>query len=211
MAGTVALLAVMIGSVTFDGFSTGRFWTDAVPALQGFFGSLGAGPAGSLELTFGLGLIVTILLIGGLYMLAVAGARTVGDDPLGGRLAGAFAHTLVPIAVVYAAAHYVSLLLTQGQAIGYLASDPLGEGWNLFGTAAATVDYGVIGATLTWYLQVGFVLVGHCLGITLAHDRALVLYRRPNQALASQIWMIAVMVLFTLLAMWLLMEANQLD
>jgi hypothetical protein len=207
-AGTVALLAVMIGSVTFDGFSAGRYWTDAVPGLQEFFASLGAGPALALELTFGLGLIVTILLIGGLYRLGVEGARTVGGDSVGGRLGRAFAHTLVPIAVVYAAAHYVSLLLTQGQAIGYLASDPLGEGWNLFGTAAATVDYGIIGATLTWYLQVAFVVVGHCAGIALAHDKALVLYRRPGQALASQIWMIAVMVLFTLLALWLLMEAN---
>ncbi len=208
-AGTVALLAVMIGSVSFDGFSAGRTWTDLVPTLQEFFGSLGIGAAGSLELAFGLGLIVMILLVGGLYRLGVEGARTVGGDSAGGRLAAAFAHTLVPIAMVYAAAHYVSLLLTQGQAIAFLASDPLGEGWNLFGTAAATIDYGVIGAELTWYLQVGFVVVGHCLGIALAHDRALVLYRRPTQAFASQIWLIAVMVLFTLLALLLLMEANR--
>ena len=44
---------------------------------------------------------------------------------------GAFAHTLVPIALAYVLAHYFSLLVCQGQAIGYLVSDPLGDGSNL--------------------------------------------------------------------------------
>ena len=44
-------------------------------------------------------------------------------------------HTLVPIAAVYVIAHYFSFLAYNGQAIRYLASDPLGEGWDLFGTA----------------------------------------------------------------------------
>ena len=47
----------------------------------------------------------------------------------------AFIHTLVPIAVVYVAAHYLTFLLFEGQAISYLASDPFGQGWDLFGTA----------------------------------------------------------------------------
>ncbi len=209
LPGTVALLAVMIGSVSFDGHSGGRLWNNLVPALQGFFASLGAGPATALELTFAVGLVAAILLVAGLYRLGIAGAGAVGETGTGAGLASAFVHSLVPIAVVYAAAHYVSLLLIQGQAIAFLASDPLGEGWNLFGTAAATVDYGILGATLTWYLQVAFVIAGHCAGLMLAHDRALVLYRRANVAVQSQYWMLGVMVLFTLLALWLLAQANQ--
>ncbi len=115
----------------------------------------------------------------------------------------------MPIAVVYAAAHYVSFLLTQGQAIVFLASDPLGEGWNLLGTATSTIDYAVLGANATWYLQVGFVVAGHVAALVLAHDRALVLYDRARVAVQSQYWMLAVMVGFTTLALWLLSQANQ--
>ena len=92
------------------------------------------------------------------------------------QLARAFIHTLVPISLAYVAAHYLTLLLFQGQAIVFLASDPLGEGSDLFGTAGHTVDYTVIGANATWYWQVAFVVAGHVTALVLAHDRALALY-----------------------------------
>jgi hypothetical protein len=116
--------------------------------------------------------------------------------------------SLVPIAVAYVLAHYITFLLTQGQAIASLASDPLGRGWDLFGTATAGVDFGVIGATTTWYLQVGLVVAGHVAGLAIAHDRALILYRERTQATRSQYWMLAVMIGFTTLALWLLAQAN---
>ena len=50
-------------------------------------------------------------------------------------------HSLVPIALVYVAAHYLTFLIFEGQAIGYLASDPFGQGWDLFGTASNAIDY----------------------------------------------------------------------
>jgi hypothetical protein len=146
--------------------------------------------------------------VGALYRLGVAGARTVGGGFSSARLARAFVHSLVPIALAYVAAHYLTLLLDQGQAIVFLASDPLGEGSDLFGTADRRIDYGVIGANATWYWQVGFVVTGHVAGLTLAHDRALALYQRAEHAVRSQYWLLAVMIGFTSLALWLLSQAN---
>ena len=123
-------------------------------------------------------------------------------------LANAFVHSLVPIALVYVAAHYFTFLLFQGQAMWYLISDPLGKGWNLFGTRDASIDYGLIGATATWYIQVALVVLGHASGLALAHDRALVLYEDSRAATKSQLWMLAVMIGFTSLALWLLSQAN---
>ena len=105
-------------------------------------------------------------------------------------------------------AHYFTYLLFRGQAIVFLASDPLGDGSDLFGTADHQIDYGVIGSTATWYWQVGFVVAGHVAGLTLAHDRALALYDDAKLAVRSQYWMLAVMVGFTSLALWLLAQAN---
>ncbi len=138
----------------------------------------------------------------------VAGARTVGGSFSAGALARAFVHSLVPIAFAYVAAHYLTLLLFQGQSIAFLASDPLGDGSDLFGTADSQIDYTIIGANATWYWQVGFVVVGHVAALTLAHDRALALYDRAKLAVRSQYWMLAVMVGFTSLALWLLSQAN---
>jgi hypothetical protein len=63
-------------------------------------------------------------------------SRILGGGEVGfRRLAAAYAFSLVPIALAYQMAHYYTYLLIQGQMIISLVSDPLGWGWNLFGTA----------------------------------------------------------------------------
>ena len=89
------------------------------------------------------------------------------------ELSRTFAHTLVPIGFAYVLAHYFSLLIWQGQAIGYLASDPLGNGANMFGTSAYQIDYTIISYAAIWYVQVAALVAGHVGGLALAHDRAL--------------------------------------
>jgi hypothetical protein len=215
--GTVALLAVIIGSITFDGASEAPIWTNLSPDVSSFFTDIGLSPERALEAAFLVGLLAAVLIVYVLYELGVAGARSMGGPLSRKELAGAFVHSLVPIALAYAAAHYLTLLLFQGQALSYLASNPLGEeGTDLFGTATSSIDYSVIGATATWYWQVAFVVVGHVAALALSHDRALVAYRTPGVpeeeqsrlAVRSQYWMLVVMVLFTTLALLLLSQAN---
>jgi len=199
---------VMIGSVTFDGAAEAPLWTGIAPDISSFFQDLGLSPQRALEVTFLLGLTAAVLFVYGFYWLGAIGARSVGGGFTAPRLARAFIHSLVPIALAYVAAHYLTLLLIQGQAIGFLASDPLGDGSDLFGTADVQIDYGVIGATATWYWQVGFVVAGHVTALTLAHDRALAIYDSARLAVRSQYWMLAIMVGFTSLALWLLSQSN---
>ncbi|MCL4291076.1 MAG: fenitrothion hydrolase [Thermoleophilia bacterium] len=208
LPGTVALLAVMIGSVTFDGFQETDPWSSLGPRLSSGFDAVGASPGLADELAAGFGLAAAIAIIAGFFMLGVAGARAVGGDTGTRALGRLFAHSLVPIALVYAGAHYLTFLLFQGQALGRLVSDPAGRGWDLFGTAGWTIDYGLIGATTTWYVQVSLVVAGHLAALVLAHDRALALHDDPRLAARSQRWLLAVMVGFTGLALWLLSQAN---
>jgi hypothetical protein len=209
VAGTVALLCTMIGTTSFDGFSQGTLWNDAVPHLQDLFASLGFNAEHALEWAGTVGLVGMVLLIGLLYRAGVAGMHTVGRRRPTGELAGAFAHTLVPIAMAYVVAHYFSLLAYQGQALAPLASDPLGHGADLLGTASVTINYTWITATGIWYVQVAALVLGHVAGLTLAHDRALALYRSARDATRSQYWMLAIMVAFTSLGLWLLSAAAQ--
>jgi hypothetical protein len=208
LPGTVALLFVMIGTVMFDGASEGSPWVDIAPDIQDFFIDLGLGPASSLEATFTVGMVMALALVAVIYAIGVFGIRTIDSRPIV-AIARSFVHTLVPIAAVYVLAHYFSLLAYNGQAISYLASDPLGKGWDLFGTADKGIDYGVIGATAIWYVQVGVLVAGHVCGLVLAHDRALALYGKARAATTSQYWMLAVMVAFTTFGLFLLSQANQ--
>ncbi len=209
LPGTVALLAVMIGSVSFDGVSESTFWTGIAPDIASAFESVGLSPQRAFEAARFVGLLGFIGLVLGFYRLGVLGASLVGGDRSPKELAGAFVHTLVPIALAYAAAHYLSLLVFQGQAMVYLASNPLGhDGTDLFGTADRAIDYSVIGFSFTSFAQVSFVILGHVAALTLAHDRALALYDRPRLAVLSQYWMFVVMVGFTILALLLLLQSN---
>jgi hypothetical protein len=202
--GTVALLCVAIGSTTFDGFSSGAVWNQLLPGLQRDFGHLGAGVATGSQWAATLGLVVCVALVSAFYVLGIRGMGTVGGGHRSPELRRSFAHTLIPIALAYAVAHYFSLLVYNGQAMGYLVSDPLGHGSNLLGTADATIDYGIINSTGIWYVQVGALVLGHVAGLALAHDRALAIYRDARDAVRSQAWMLVVMVGFTSLGLWLL-------
>ena len=208
--GTAALLLLAIGITAFDGASSGPLFNAVAPDLQDFFGSLGANKGTALELTFGVGLAVMVLAVAAIYWGAIHGMSLRGLRPPMTRLelGRALVHTLVPIAAAYVVAHYFSLIAYNGQDIWRLASDPLGDGSDLFGGADARIDYSVVSATAIWYIQVAALVTGHVLGLVLGHDRALALYGDAKEATRSQIVMLVLMVCFTCLGLWLLSAAN---
>jgi len=207
--GTVAVVVVMIGTVTFDGLSQGPVWISLSPHLQDLFSSLGFAAAAAEKLAGTVGLLFGVALIGGFYQLGMDGTRSVGGDMSLERLKRTFIHTLVPIAAVYVAAHYLTYFIFEGQRIRYLASDPFGQGWDLFGSAASGIDYSLLSQNGAWYLEVLFVVMGHIAALTLAHDKALAVYGQAKTAVRSQYWMLGVMVGFTSLALWLLANTNK--
>jgi hypothetical protein len=202
--GTIALLCVMIGSTAFDGLSSTVWWAEIAPHLQRALAGLGASPEVTSELTSAVGLVAMIALVAAVYALGAAGMRTVDRTRSRPELARLFVHSLVPIAAAYIVAHYFTFLVFQGQAVGTLASNPLGAG-----AATATIDYSLISKSMVWYIQVGALLLGHVGGLVLAHDRALVTYKKARSAARSQYWMLTVMVGFTSLGLFLLASAKR--
>jgi len=202
--GVPAVLLAGIGVTAFDGASEGPLFNDALPHLQTFFGDLGLGPQPALELGFTVGLLAGILLVTLIWLLAVRGMPRVD----GARPGRPLVQSLIPILAAYVVAHYFSLLAYQGQDLWRLASDPLGDGSDLFGGADASIDYGVVSATQIWYVQVVALVAGHVAALVLAHDRALALYRSHRDATRSQVVMLVLMVCFTCLGLWLLSAAN---
>ena len=201
--GTVAFVAVMLGSVAFDGLSRATWWQDKLYELEARYIVDSPTKADFVSLGFSLlGLLAAVAAIGVLYTLAVLAAKTIGQTDV--ALAGAFVGSLVPIALAYAVAHYFTLLANTGQDIVYLASDPFGKGWDLFGTADFRPKQSVISPNMTWYVQVGVLVTGHVLGLVLAHDRAISLFSSARTAVRTQYAMLALMVAYTCTGLWLL-------
>ncbi len=184
-AGGVAFVVLVLASVTFDGLLETPLWAafrDFLPLAAPF-------------------------AFGALYFLFVWLSRLFGGGgPAVGGLAAGYVFSLVPIAVAYHAAHYLTYLLIQGQAIFALVSDPFGFGWDLFGTASYEPDPGVVGAGLVWYTQVGLIVAGHVVAVYLAHLVSLRYFGSPERALRSQYPVLALMTFYTVFSLWILSQ-----
>lgn len=207
-AGSTALVLLAIGITTFDGAQEGAL-AGVIGATTDTIRGFGLGGLTSFRLAGTIWMALVLGGVAGLYLLGVKGMHTVEGSPAVKVLLRSFAHTLIPIALAYLIAHYFSFLVFQEQAqFTYLLSDPLGVGSNIFGGADAGIDYGVIGNSTVWYVQVASLLLGHVAGLALAHDRAIATYRDPQMAFRSQYWMLAVMIGFTCLGLFLLSYGN---
>jgi hypothetical protein len=208
-AGSVALVLVTIGGTAFDGAQEGALQGPIADVLEWMI-DRGVGPTAALRITNTIFLTLVLAAVAAIFWGGVRGMRAVPGSPPLGRLGRAFGHAFVTIALAYLVAHYFSFVLFQEQAqFTYLLSDPLGDGSDYFGTASSGIDYGLIGATAVWYVQVAALVVGHVLALGLGHDRALTVYREPHLAARSQYWMLALMVGFTSLGLFLLSQANR--
>lgn len=206
--GLAAVVLVLIGTTTFDGLSGGELWNNegAVgPWLEDLFVGVGLSINAAATVAKTVGLAAVIAIISGFVWVGILGIHRV--DPTRytpSQLLGRFAPTLAPIAIGYAVAHYCSLLAQGGQSLAFLISDPRGDGSNWFGTADWGIDYGLLTGDSAWYVQVAALVLGHVAGLVAAHDLALRTFRGPRAAARSQYWMLAVMVGFTSLGLWLL-------
>ena len=140
--GTVPVLCVMIGTVTFDGLSQGPLWKDLSPHLVDAVTGLGVSPLTAPKVVNTLGLLFGVALVSGFYWLGTEGARSVGGDPTAERLRRGFVHSLVPIAAVYVAAHYFTFLLFEpGQATASSPPTRSGRAGICSGPRSSAIDY----------------------------------------------------------------------
>ena len=114
--------------------------------------------------------------------------------------------SLAPIALAYHVAHFLSFLLIQGQRVIPLASDPLGRGWDIFGTAGYEIDIGVVNARFAWLVGVGAIVVGHVAAVYAAHVIARRTFATRALTLRSQLPMTALMTGYTMLSLWIVAQ-----
>jgi hypothetical protein len=194
----------MLATVSVDGLLETPAWAALVEGVNRA-GAVGEG-IGDVLATMLLG--TAPLVFGGTYLAIILMMRTASGEaahPLG-ALAGQFVLSLVPIAIAYHLAHYLSFLLLAGQFAIPLASDPFGFGWDLFGTTLYRIDIGIVDARFVWLMAVGAIVVGHVLATWLACETALAVFGKPKAAVQNQGPMLILMVGYTVLSLWILSQ-----
>ena len=184
-AADVTLVAFGVSSIIFDGLSQ----------TQQFFELFGA--PGVIERT-----AILFGFMGIVVLLAFGVARTVG--------LGAIGAGLLPIALGYLIAHYLTYLLIDGQRILIAISDPFQKGWDLFGTAFHQPTGAWLPPGLIWTVQLAAVVGGHMLGAWGGHVVAAADAPRDISAPAlrrRQLPLAVVMVGLTTLTLWSLGQA----
>ena len=203
----LALVVLLLATVTFDGFSATSAWAEFQTFILDTFGNGGGQVFNSLVLAdtmgvvlFPLGFFVIYLFFSKLMAMSVEGE--VGTL----EMARLFGYSLIPIALAYNIAHFITLLLIQGQLIVPLVSDPFGSGWNIFGTVDYSINIAIINARILWFLSVGLIVLGHVLAVYLAHRVAIRTFSNRALVLKSQYPMLVLMVVYTVISLWILAQ-----
>jgi hypothetical protein len=197
-------LLLTLASVSFDGLDKTFWW----------LGSHGINPLafpGRSAMTWinTVGLALTFMLLSAAYALAIwIGWRLAGHQGSFADHVGRFVLAIIPISLAFHMAHYLAVLLINGQYVLVAASDPFAQQLDLLGYA----DYRVTGSWLTnhhtvallWKLQAGVIVFGHILAVVLSHALALKCYGHTRGAVISQAPLTMVMVAYTWFGLWLL-------
>ena len=203
----------MLSSTTYDAIHETFFWVSIVLAAS----LAGAGAAvgrrrdsGAEALTAWyvvyqrLGLVASPFFYLLLYLLVTGICEAGEQDDMcrWRRCAVQFALSLVPIALVYHATHYYTILVDGVAA----PAARRGSIRSRDGTCSPVappmpgpLDMGVI-----WHTQVLLMLGGHVVAVYLAHVVALRVFPSHRQGVVSQLPMLALMVAYTCLGLWVL-------
>jgi hypothetical protein len=201
---TAVFVVLALATVTFDGLTATPAWVDIQTAVYSAASVLGTNTVDTIDTA---GLIVLPLVFLTVYLCFSWAIRQLSGETVPVQeVARAFVFSLVPIALAYNMAHFISLLLIQGQGIVPLASDPFGFGWDLFGTADYRLNIAIINAKIVWYLSVAAIVLGHIMSVYIAHVISIGRAPDHSSALRGQYPMLLLMVGYTATSLWIIAQ-----
>ena len=190
--GATAVVAALLGSTAFDSLTNTSWWIRAVQSST----------VPTVVWATG-GLLIMIIIVFVTFSLAAAWMGRYGNRPAA-EYPRLMVGSLLPIVLGYVVAHYATLLIVEGQRTAINFSDPLGRGWNVFGSAEMGVNSAIFNHPTTISLvQLGAIVGGHVFGIVCAHEKAVALLP-PDRAVRGQLPLLLVMIGYTCAGLLLL-------
>jgi len=202
--GMSLLIVILLGTGSFDGLNETFWW----------LARLGINPlefpgrsAVIIQNTTGM-LIANAALISVFAAMIALGMRLARVQIRLGTAFALFAPTLLPIALGYHVAHYLTSFLVDSQYVLVALSDPFLTGADWLGLGDFYVSTGFFktqaSVRLIFVSQVGVIVLGHVLAVLLAHAIALRRFTTSSGAALSQAPLAGFMIAYTLFGLWLL-------
>jgi hypothetical protein len=201
-AGIFALTLLAVGS--FDGLNETFWWLGLIGVNPLEF----PGRSAVIPQTIA-GLLATILLLYAIFAIAVEmGRRIAKTDAPFATVFGTLALCVLPIALVYHVAHYLTSFMVTIQYTVQAMNDPLKTGADILGLAPFRVTTGFFNSIdsvrLIWFTQAGLVVLGHVWSVFLSHRAALDLFGTNLRAAFATLPLSIFMICYTFLGLWLL-------
>jgi hypothetical protein len=201
----VVFVILMLSTLAFDGIEGTKAWSDFTIATEPYWqpqGAFGFFALRTLSMTLVTGAFL-LIFIAFMEMVIYFGKRKLDLK----ATVSAFVLTLVPIALVYNAAHNYSYVVVQSQGLIPLLNDPLAKGWHLLPALAGyKPSFALAQASTVWFAQIVLIVVGHVIAVYLSHLKAGEKFRTAQRALLSQYPMLVLMVMYTMTSLWILAQ-----
>jgi hypothetical protein len=202
-----AFLLMTLSSVSFDGLSRTFSWLEriGINPLE-FPGRSAVLTSNSIGL-FGLWLAIVAAYLGSVLLgCVISGSwRFI-------NAAGTLVISIIPIALAYHFAHYLTSLILELQYVVEVYGDPLAQGWNPLDLPANFVSASLLNnysaVAVIWTLQAGAVVLGHIAAVAAAHLLNARMAGSGTRAALAQVPLAVLMVLYTLFGLWLLAAPN---
>ncbi len=195
---------LLLGTGSFDGLNETFWWL----ALIGINPLEFPGRSAVFWQTVS-GFLIANLLLVGIFAACVWTGLRIADVSVGFSTAfGRLVLSILPIAVGYHIAHYLTAFLVDVQYALAALSDPFANGSDYLGLGTFYVTTGFFktrgSVQLIWLSQAGAIVIGHILSVLVAHAIAMDLLKVSKKAVISLIPLSIFMILYTLFGLWLL-------
>lgn len=202
--GLAVFALIVLGCGSFDGLNETFWWLARIGVNPLEFPGRSAVVAQNV-----IGLLAMNVALVACFALSVRLGLWLAGDAMPFRLGfRLFALSVLPIALGYHVAHYLTSFLVDGQYALAAATDPLAVGADYLGLGTFYVTTGFFNTQdsvrVIWLSQAGAVVAGHVLAVMLAHALALRAFGSNRRAALSQAPLAVFMIGYTLFGLWLL-------
>jgi hypothetical protein len=207
MSGVLFVL-LTLSSVSFDGLSGTFLWLEFIGVNPLEFPGRSAVAVSNTLGMLGALVILSVAFFGCVYLGCILSDQR--DQFL--EACGRLVYSIIPISLVFHAAHYLTRVLVTVQYTVPSFTDPFGIGWN----SSVTENYHVTTSFLNnidkveliWKFQTTIIVLGHIIGIWVAHTIALRIFGHSRVTAYTQLFLAGFMVCYTIFGLWLLSTAS---
>ena len=201
---SVLFLSIILATLSFDGLNETFLWFKIINVnpLE-FYGR------SSVVLENSSGLIFFAILLFLIFSITIfLGHKFINEKVTFKNIIGINSIALLPIALAYHIAHYLTSFLVNIQYSYKVASDPLNNGMDLLNLGDFNVTTSFFNTIetvkLIWFIQAAAIVIGHVIAVLLAHSICEGYLKTKSSILISQFPISIFMIGYTFLGLWIL-------